>query len=890
MPSTDCSDSNSLLQVPDTPMKAGHINPAGVNMSADYIRECVNQELRNVRFCSTDDFLHHLLGVPLKEEPLWTSVIDHVLSSAYNNKESRWNEFPINKSREAAYYKPFVDLANMVCTECSSIRKDQDALDGCWVDTHSKSPGERSNNTSRIQPDIVHVAFPRPIEEVTEDIDKVTCLDPDDEEIQKKLQFLWQQIHIAVEVKKDEPSAYELNDHVLQLCSYMRQMFQEQLDRRFIISMLLCGDQLYLWLLDRAGLVGTWDRLNIHETPRRFVQILAAVSLLPAQKLGWDPTMRLYINGDSLPSYRLPERIRGSPGSNLFRDNWIISVPTNDNKREEFLTIRLIDGERTQMLCSRATVVWEVIKLSALPNFIGKNKSEKDLGGTGAEEKVWRDFSSYMTDVTKSYAQVHVLKQMWHQVPVGGQGALNVPEEAEMYAKAGGQRGFLVSAEYIHVDGELSSTVNFRKSESLKYLDSKCAEPNPKNRKQKLRDETIEPFYDTDTLAPLKILLNRSGMTMERVQARLLMNETGYPFTYSVSCLELLSALRDCVRTHKQVYMHGVLHRDIGLRNLLVKDNGRGQLIDLDHAKYEEAKKQVFNTTNPSSATDPRLDELQTYLAKSGFQVDVDSGNFILQYFPQLPGHKVGSLLENIIDHRFGKGPTTFTLKDFGWPNEEQRKDYRELPNFMVKEAQGFIRTGTMRYMSWQVLLQQSASVTEPFVHEAYHDIESFFWVIVYICITREGPGGNRRIELQDEESNLSTAVDIAFNSDPENMQELGRTRRDYVVRGQFNVLMKHFHKDFDDLRDLIKRWGKLLAFTSAYSGPDRDLIHHHTLRLLDEAISELIKKRSPDEEEIENGKREKRRRLWASKRKFPLQRSGMANSTRAAKKRTCQT
>ncbi|PFH44701.1 hypothetical protein AMATHDRAFT_11122 [Amanita thiersii Skay4041] len=539
---------------------------------------------------------------------------------------------------------------------------------------------------------------------------------------------------------------------------------------------------------------------------------------------------------------------------------------TKDNECEEFLTIRLVNGTGARMLCSRTTVVWEVIRFSALPDFISKYKNQ---GVTDTEHKV------------------HVLKQTWQQIPVSGQGASNLLGEAEMYAKAEEQGGFLVSAEYVLVDGDLSSTLNIRNSESFKYLDFKRTQPGVKKRKPKLRDETVGPFHDTDTLAPLKTLLNRSGTTTERVQARLLMDETRYPFTYSVSCLELLSALRECVQTHKQIYLHGVLHRDISLRNLLIKDDGKRQLIDLDHARYEETKKQVFYTTNSGSATEPRLDELQIYLAKSGFQVDVESGNFVLQYFPQLPGQKVGSLLEDIIDRRFGKGLTSFTLKDFGWPSKEQRKDYRELPNFMVKEAQGFIRTGTMRYMSWQVLLQQSVSVTEPFVHEAYHDIESFFWVIVYICITRKGPGGNRRLELQDEESDLSKAVDIAFN--PDNMQQLGRTRRDYIARGQLNVLMKHFHKHFD-LHDLITRWGKLLAFTSAYSGPDRDLIHHHTLRLLDEAISKLTKERSPEEEEIENGKREKRRKLWASKRRFPMQRYGMANNTRGAKERNGQT
>lgn len=36
-----------------------------------------------------------------------------------------------------------------------------------------------------------------------------------------------------------------------------------------------------------------------------------------------------------------------------------------------------------------------------------------------------------------------------------------------------------------------------------------------------------------------------------------------------------------------------------------------------------------------------------------------------------------------------------------------------------------------------------------PVVHSAIHDLESFFWVLLYLCLTRSGPGGERRDELQ---------------------------------------------------------------------------------------------------------------------------------------------
>ncbi|PFH47965.1 hypothetical protein AMATHDRAFT_42601 [Amanita thiersii Skay4041] len=856
-------------------------------MSAQKIRECVEQELFNVLFCSTADFVHNLLGVPLNEEVPWTSVIDEVINSTYNETRERWGSFPDKGSIEAAYYKPFVDLANKVCQECQSVRKDQDALDGRWVDTHSKSPRERSNNTSRIQPDIVHVAFSESFEKATRSISEAAS--PEDKKIKKQLQYLWQQIHVAVEVKKDEPTASDLNAHVLQLCSYMRQMFQEQLDRRFIISMLLCGDQLYLLFLDRTGLVGTWDRLDIHKEPRRFIQILAAISLLPAQKLGWDPTMALYIDGDSIPSYRLPERKRGSPESNLFRDNWIISMPTKNKEREKFLTVRLVDGAAAQMLCSRATVVWEVIKLRALPTFTSK-KGKKDRSGAGATGE----------------NKIHVLKQTWQQI--GDQ--CTEPEEAKMYNNAK-QDGFIASAEFVHVDGLLSSTLNFRNS--VKYLNATLPHLGVKSKSQTIRDGNVEPFHDTDTLAPLETLLTRQGSTVERVQTRLLMEESGYPLAYSVSCLELINVLRDCIQMHKQIYLYGVLHRDISPGNLLIKDDGKGQLIDLDHAKCATNMRQALKVSEPESVPDPRLEKLQSVLDDMRLHVDMDSRKFILQYYNnyEVSAFEVAVFMKNIISHRIDNLNVhkRITMKDLGWPKEvqfevvkysisfsptpppqEQREDYKKLPNFLAKEAQGEIRTGTMRFMSWQVLLKQGTPTRSSFVHEAYHDIESFFWILVYICMTQEGPGGGRRLELQDKRSELSQIVHTAFNSDPEKMERLGRTRREYIANDKLEELIGHFHKDFCDLSELVESWWEILAYTSLNTGPDRDFIHHHALRLLDETISKLEKRRPLEEEDIERAKKEKRRERWASKRVFPVQRSGMANSTRAAKKRNCQT
>lgn len=56
-----------------------------------------------------------------------------------------------------------------------------------------------------------------------------------------------------------------MNKAVLQLCSCLLQVLGNQLDRRFVIGMLLCGEQLSLWLCDKAGVVGTLEPIHIHK-------------------------------------------------------------------------------------------------------------------------------------------------------------------------------------------------------------------------------------------------------------------------------------------------------------------------------------------------------------------------------------------------------------------------------------------------------------------------------------------------------------------------------------------------------------------------------------------------------------------------------------------------
>jgi hypothetical protein len=78
----------------------------------------------------------------------------------------------------------------------------------------------------------------------------------------------WRQVHIPMEVKAKN-GMKELLDAVTQLCRYMHQVLGEQLDRRFVVGLALCSDQLTVLLSDRSGILGTSTPINIHEVRNR---------------------------------------------------------------------------------------------------------------------------------------------------------------------------------------------------------------------------------------------------------------------------------------------------------------------------------------------------------------------------------------------------------------------------------------------------------------------------------------------------------------------------------------------------------------------------------------------------------------------------------------------
>ncbi|PFH46732.1 hypothetical protein AMATHDRAFT_7448 [Amanita thiersii Skay4041] len=518
-------------------------------------------------------------------------------------------------------------------------------------------------------------------------------------------------------------------------------------------------------------------------------------------------------------------------------------MPTDDGGREDFLTIQLIDAVGAQMLCSRSTVVWEVIKLSDLPQFVNGYTAGDEAG-----------------EIDTGTPEIYVLKQAWQQVE--DKCKPTVPDELTRYKEAELKKSFIHSAECVRIDGEFSFTSRERELLSPEKLDA----PQPNTGSTSLRDEHNEPFRVMDLLRDALRFFKLSDKVVGRVQTRIVMKGSGYPLTYASSCLEIATVLRDCIRMHKKMYLNGVLHRDVSLGNILIMNNGSGRLIDLDRAKYVSSKRQVLQPI--SAVTEDITEELRKDLERDEFNASRDIRLLALQYFQVKSVSRANNYLMGLIENFFDDPTRRLELNDLGWPNEKQREEYMLLPDFTKYRARdAFYQTGTIPFMSHQALSGNAERRNEPFMHDAYHDMESFFWVLVYVCITTQGPLGGRRPEM-DGNNELADQVADMFHQE---MQYLGKTRREYIhLEEPFKSLLSCLHPSFHDLQPLIERWREILSFTSSNKGLDHDIIHHHMLRILEETISELKSKSPVETDEIAKEKRAAREKHWAKRRRIP--------------------
>lgn len=270
-------DSINQLPTYTTPLKPKRLYRETLEtQQSDYktksieVEQELRLELHGAVFVETTGFFDIFFKIP-------SSVISRVKKQArkqgyYNG--SRWKSFPqmTNSTTflEKALYKPFVDAANFITSQYSTDPKP----DVRWLSDPSRSPISIDAKAADLQPDIVCVrGFPEAVQpEAKVDVAVaprsgagMRSQKPPKakKKAQKGLQKQpkeprppkapWRYIQVPIEVKRESSDRAAS----LQLFKYIRQIFHESWDRRFVFGIVLARSNITVYLADRSGILGS---------------------------------------------------------------------------------------------------------------------------------------------------------------------------------------------------------------------------------------------------------------------------------------------------------------------------------------------------------------------------------------------------------------------------------------------------------------------------------------------------------------------------------------------------------------------------------------------------------------------------------------------------------
>ncbi|TFY73314.1 hypothetical protein EWM64_g10698, partial [Hericium alpestre] len=267
-------------------------------------------------------------------------------------RRSKWKGLPLKPKSENELYRPLTAVLNAISNLCEDR-----TFDITWQDWHTKYPD--SQFMVDMKPDILAVI--------------------------KAAGTWWRALQTVIEVKKKA----DMFPAILQLLRYVRQALREQPDRRFMHGMVFSMYNLTVWHVDRSGALAS-EVFNVHEEPLKFIKVIVGFLMLKPEDLGWDPTMKMYVEDldeddnvtrrFGLPSYTIKEN-PDTGKNNAYERMWTISVPipgaepaesSSDDPdaeplpppaEEDFVVFRALSLSRAEVLKGRATRIWKAWRM-----------------------------------------------------------------------------------------------------------------------------------------------------------------------------------------------------------------------------------------------------------------------------------------------------------------------------------------------------------------------------------------------------------------------------------------------------------------------------------------------------------------------------------------------
>ncbi|KAG5640480.1 hypothetical protein DXG03_008375 [Asterophora parasitica] len=371
-------------------------------------------------------------------------------------------------------------------------------------------------------------------------------------------------------------------------------------------------------------------------------------------------------------------------------------------------------------------------------------------------------------------------------------------------------------------------------------------------------DHDAELRWYFSAMLPLAVVEKYSRLSqtpnyspVDRIHTQILL-PLGMPIQHSKDLLELLGCFLGFMKDDRHAHINGVVHRDVSSGNvLIVFDTGGkavGRLMDYDHAK-----RALTSIDIPTEEHEPDMIEMtRTVIARQSRppipffteEAVVEASRYFDQGQLGLPTIYAAATYRMRNPSR--KSSEEISKEDLGWNHEDIK-----WPDFSRREARKGHRSGTLPFMSAEVLAGKSffTNLTwsqEPFIHTSVHDVESFLWVLVHICLTRRGPGIDMgRDELNpnhdryDKHAPLLEILRECFDGDAGTLKTT--KEKFYVDFDLFKTkILDHFHPYFAPLKSLVRQWWEILVHAYKFRANEYYHIHDHIIRLLETAISRL--------------------------------------------------
>ncbi|KAG8732583.1 hypothetical protein FRC11_012489 [Ceratobasidium sp. 423] len=251
---------------------------------------------------------------------------------------------------------------------------------------------------------------------------------------------------------------------------------------------------------------------------------------------------------------------------------------------------------------------------------------------------------------------------------------------------------------------------------STAVLDPGCLGPSPVQAEFfEVSDEEKATVYETThssgrrayLLGQVKHKKRRPRPTNEIRVCNMILMDEGVNLWHIKHPVHILRILRDGLVGYAEVVRKGYVHRDISIGNILCQPRNPVELIE---SFWEDKKPDSDYCDNGTILDDTsdryNFDDITFLVPEEAIEGEIE--------------------LKDYIKERYAMQKPLGSLFDFEFMVRECRhsSEVRSIAD----------RTGTIAFMSAQIL---DATEKQPVVHSFMHDLESFFWVFVWLIFSR---------------------------------------------------------------------------------------------------------------------------------------------------------